>query len=101
MKKSNSQNSCLSQLFTCFSPINKSHSLQYEYSEIIDYKSNNNWKSFLMSSYRKINLNEMECQNFNLNGNYKKIYFYKDDNDDLDQLDKNNDSFDINDFNFL
>ena len=101
MKKSNSQNSCLSQLFTCFSPINKSHSLQYEYSEIIDYKSNNNWKSFLMSSYRKINLNEMECQNFNLNGNYKKIYFYKDDNDDLGQLNKNNDSFDINDFNFV
>ena len=101
MKKSNSQNSCLSQLFTYFSPINKSHRLQNEYSEIIDYKSNTNCKSVLMSSYRKINIDEMECQNFNLNGNYKKIYFYKDEDDDLEQINKNNDSLDINDFNFI
>ena len=33
----------------------------------------------------------MECQSFNLNGNYKKIYFYKND-------ESNSESFNINNF---
>ena len=97
MNKSNSL-SYMNQLFKYFSPINKSNPVKIDNNEMNSYKTNN-FQKVSITSFRTINGDEMQCQNYNLNGNYKAIYFYKDD-DEENQLNKYNDNFDLNNFIF-
>jgi hypothetical protein len=89
----------MNQLFKYYSPLNKTSQLQSDNSNQIKNYRSNYFQSSDMSVFKTINKEEMKCQNYNLNGNYKKIYFYKDD-DEENQLNSINDCFDLNNFIF-
>ena len=85
------QNSCISLLFEYNSLNFKSEELKNNKSEKKTFKNNAfNTPLNLISNFH-IKYNEMICQNYNLNGNYKKIFFY--DDEDSSQLNFN--TFDI------
>ena len=98
--KNNAQNSGMDILFKFYSPLNKSTETMKSNTEIKNIKNSGIKTSLSFKFNNIINYNELEYQSFNLNGNYKKIYFYKDDIDDLDSFNISNNSLDINNFTF-
>ena len=96
--KNNSQNSCMDLLFKYYSPLAESSDIQNN-SPKKENKQNSLKTSMGFKFDNIINFDELECQNFNLNGNYKKIYYYKD--DDTESMTNPNESFDIKNFSFV
>ena len=97
--KNNGQNSCMDLLFKYYSPLTELYDMQNN----LQKKENkqNGLKTTMGFKFDNIiNFDELECQNFNLNGNYKRIYYYKDD-DDTESMTNPNESFDIKNFSFL
>ena len=86
-------------LFKYYSPLAESSDIQNS-----SQKKENKRNSFKTTMGFKfdniINFDELECQNFNLNGNYKRIYYYKDD-DDTESMTNPNESFDLKNFSFI
>ena len=90
------QNSCISLLFEYNSSDFKSEEFKNNKSEKKTFKNNPFNTPLSLISNLDRNYNEMNCQNYNLNGNYKKIYFYND--EESSQLNFN--TFDIKNFSF-
>ena len=97
-KNDDNQKSCMDLLFKYYSPLDLSYVNTNNNSEKKNYK-NINYNTDLITNFKtNTNYSEMECQDFNLNGNYKKIYIYKDDEDNSEDF--NNNNLDIQKFCF-
>jgi len=93
--KNNGSNSCMDLLFKYYSPLIESNDLQNN-----SPKKEIKIKTMGFKFDNNINFDDLECQNFNLNGNYKRIYYYKDD-DDTESMTNPNESFDLKNFSFI